>query len=431
MNFVSEYDAVVVGAGIIGLATAYYIKKQRPNNRVLVIDKMSAAGQGNTAKSAAMFRCFFYSNTNLTLVDTTVESFKYIQNQLNVDLKLRWAGYLWLFSKEHYKIVEPVLKSMAEKGLEYKIYEKEELTKRLNLRTEVTTDEEAQLMGLADVEKGIFVPKAGSIDIDLLVQFYEAEFKKMGGETRYNTKAEKILVEPEEPLGMPDEPFFWQKSRAAGVITNKGTVKAKKTIIATGAWANTLLHQVGVYAPMEPIKRQLFSVKASTPALNQLLKVEGFNVENCMPFTILPEPAVYIKPALEENAFWLSYGDHFPRAFKLEDDPQPEENFYRYGIYQVVTKYFPQFLGAQPYSSWAGQYAFNTIDGQPVVFEKNDLLLVGSCSGSGNMKGDALGRIAAALYAGEEYANLFGGKKFRVSDLSMAKRNVEPEKLII
>ncbi|MCW3984945.1 MAG: FAD-binding oxidoreductase [Candidatus Bathyarchaeota archaeon] len=427
----TEYDAVIVGAGIIGLATAYHVKKQRPNDRILVIDKMSTAGQGNTAKSAAMFRCFFYSRTNLTLVDTTVEFFKHVQTQLGVDLRLRWAGYLWLFSKEHYRIIEPLLKSMAESGLEYEVYEKEDLTKRLNLRTEVAKDEEAQMMRLADVEKGVFVPKAGSIDIDLLVQFYEAEFKKLGGEIQYNTIAEKILVDPEEPLGMPDEPFFWQKSRAAGVNTNKGTIKAKKTIIAAGVWANTLLHQIGVYAPMEPIKRQLFSVQASTTELRQLLNVEGFNAENCMPFTILPEPAVYIKPALEENAFWLSYGDHFPRAFKLEDDPQPEENFYRYGIYQVVTKYFPQFLGAQPYGSWAGQYALNTIDGQPVIFEENDLLVVGSCSGSGNMKGDALGRIAAALYMGEEHANLFGNKEFKVDDLGIAKRNVEPEKLII
>ena len=427
----TEYDAIIVGAGIIGLATAYHIKKQHPNDRVLVIDKMGTAGQGNTAKSAAMFRCFFYSQTNLTLVDSTVEFFKHIQNQLGVDLKLRWAGYLWLFSKERYTMIEPVLKSMAENGLEHEVYEKEELEEHLSITTKVTHDEEAQMIGLADVEKGVFVPKAGSIDIDLLVQFYESELTKMGGEIRYSTKAEKILVEPEEPLGMPDEPFFWQKSRAAGIDTNKGVVRAKKTIIAAGVWANNLLHQVGVYAPMEPIKRQLFSVKASTPTLKRLLNAKGFNAENCLPFTILPEPAVYIKPALEEEAFWLSYGDHFPRAFKLEEDPQPEENFYRYGIYQAVTKYFPQFLSAQPYGSWAGQYALNTIDGQPTIFEENDLLVVGSCSGSGNMKCDAIGRIAASLYMHEEYADLFEGRKFKVTDLGMTKRNVKPEKLII
>ncbi len=427
----ADYDAVIVGAGIIGMATAYHIKRQSPQDSVLVIDKLSAAGQGNTAKSAAMFRCFFNSRTNLTLVNTTVEFFKHVQNQLGKDLRLTWTGYLWLFSEDRYKTMEPILKQMASEGLKCDLYEAEDLAEKLKVETDVNKDEESQMMGLANIEKGVFIPKAGSIDIDLLVQFYERAFKEMGGEVRYNTRAERILVEAEEPLGMPDEPFFWQKSRAAGVSTNRGTIKAKKTIVAAGVWANTLLNGVGVYAPMEPIKRQLFSVKASTEPLRQLLNVKGFNAQDCIPFLILPDPTVYMKPALEENAFWLAYGDHFPRAFKLEDDPQSEENFYRYGIYQVLTKYFPQFSGAQLYGSWAGQYALNTIDGQPVIFEQNDLLVAGSCSGSGNMKCDALGRIAAAQYRGEETVDLYGDETFRVSDLGMTKRRVEPEKLII
>jgi len=378
-----------------------------------------------------MFRCFFYSRTNLTLVDTSVEFYRYVHETLKVDLKLKWTGYLWLFSEQDYKEAEPVLKSMSERGLEYKLYEEKALTEKLKMNTRVTSDEEAQMMKLADVNIGVFVPKAGSIDIDELVKFYETEFKKMGGETQYNTCVEGIIVEPEYSLGIPNEPYFWQNPRATGVKTNKGVIKAKKTIIAAGAWASTLLDQVGIDVPSKPIKRQLFSVRANNEELRRLLYVKGFGKEGCMPFTILPKPRVYVKPALEEDAFWFSYGDHFPRAFKLEDDPQSEENYYKYGIYQVVTKYFPQFIGCQPHGSWAGQYALNTIDGQPVIMEENDVIVVGSCSGSGNMKADAVGRIAAALYAGEEYAVLHGEKEFKVSNLGLKKRNVEPEKLII
>jgi FAD-dependent oxidoreductase domain-containing protein 1 len=427
----SEYDAVIVGAGIFGLATAYHIKKLKPQDRILVIDQLSAAGQGNTAKSAAMFRCFFYSRTNLTLVDTSVEFYRYLSEQLKIDLKLKWTGYLWLFSEQDYKDVEPVLKSMAERGLEYKICDEKELAEKLKMNTHVSSDEESQMMGLLDANVGVLVPKAGSIDIDELVKFYETEFKKMGGETQYNTRTESVIVEPETSLGIPDEPYFWQNPHASGVKTNKGTIKAKKTIIAAGTWASSLLDQVGIDTPSKPIKRQLFSVRANTEPLKQLLHAKGFTQEGCMPFTILPKPRVYIKPALEEEAFWFSYGDHFPRAFKLEDDPQPEENYYKYGIYQVATKYFPQFIDCQPNSSWAGQYALNTLDGQPVIFEEDDVIVVGSCSGSGNMKADAIGRIAAALYAGKEYALLHGEKEFKVGDLSIKKRNVEPEKLII
>jgi len=94
-------------------------------------------------------------------------------------------------------------------------------------------------------------------------------------------------------------------------------------------------------------------------------------------------------------------------------------------------KYFPQFLGTQLHGSWAGQYALNTNDGQPVIFEEDDLLVAGSCSGSGNMKSDAIGRIVAALYMGRELASLHGEKEFRISDLSVKERSVESERLII
>jgi len=51
-----EYDAVIVGAGILGLSTAYHIKNRHPNTQVLVVDKLNAAGQANTAKSSGAFR---------------------------------------------------------------------------------------------------------------------------------------------------------------------------------------------------------------------------------------------------------------------------------------------------------------------------------------------------------------------------------------
>jgi glycine/D-amino acid oxidase-like deaminating enzyme len=426
-----EYDAIIVGAGVLGLSTAYHIKNLCPNDKILVVDKLGAAGQGNTAKSAAMFRSFFYSHTNLTLADTSIDFYKHLQEDLGVNLKIKWPGYLWLFSEQEYRRLEPALKKLDGRGLKHKVYEKEELTKRFKLNTDVATEEDSKRIGLVDVDKGVFVPKAGSLDVDNLVNFYESEFTKLGGETQYNTKVKEILTEARDPLGIPGEPYFWQESRVAGVNTNKKKINAKKTVIAAGAWTPFLLDQVGINSHVKARKRQIFSVKADTKELKELLWTEGFNHEGCIPFTILPKPRVYLKPALEEDAFWFCYGDEFPREFKMEEDPKTEENFYQFGIYQVVVKYLPQFVGKQPFTSFAGQYAVNTIDGQPVIFEENDLMVVGGASGSGIMKADAIGRVAASLYAEKEYATLFGGKQFKVSELGMTERKVEPEKLVI
>jgi glycine/D-amino acid oxidase-like deaminating enzyme len=427
----TEYDALVVGAGIIGLATAYHIKSRDPEANVLVVDKLAAAGQGSTAKSAAAFRCLFYSGTNFALADSSVEFYKHIQDDLKFNLKLRWAGYLWLFDKDGYRKMLPVLEDLAGKSFQYKEYDEGELTKKLGMKTNFADDEEAQLMGLGNVHKGILIPKAGLIDVDSLIKFYESGFLKLGGKIQYNTDVTEIIVEPRQPLGMPGEPYFWQDATIAGAKTTKGLVRAKKTIIAAGAWSSQLLDPIGIECFIKARKRQVFSVKAKTEALKKLLFTREFTNAGCLPFTIVPKPSAYIRPAPEEDALWLAYADEFPRAYKIEDNPEPEENFYRYGLYQVLVKYFPQLMDCQPFSAFAGLYEINTIDGQPMIFEENGLMVVGGASGSGIMKADAIGRIAAALYKGEEYANLFGDRKFKVSDLGLKNRNIEPEKLVI
>lgn len=427
----ADCDVLIVGAGIIGLSAAYHIKNKNPRLNVLVVDKLGAAGQGSTAKSAAAFRCLFASRTNFALADSSAEFYKHVQDDLKINLKLRWAGYLWMFDETGYRKMLPVLRDLASKGFGYSEYDGDELAKKLNMRTSLAEDEEAQLMGLANVHKGILIPKAGLIDVDSLVKFYESEFIRLGGKIQYNTRVDEVVVEPSQPLGMPGEPYFWQDTLIAGVKTTKGLLRAKNTLIAAGAWASQLLDPLGIECFIRAKKRQIFSVKAETDALRRLLFSQEFTSAGCLPFTILPKPSAYIDPAPEEDALWLAYADEFPRAFKIEDNPEPEEDYYRFGLYQVFVKYFPQFKDRQPFSAFAGLYEINTIDGQPLIFEENGLLVVGGASGSGILKADAIGRIAAALYSGEEYALLYGDRKFRVSDLGLKNRNVEPEKLVI
>lgn len=427
----TEYDALIVGAGIIGLSTAFHLKSRNPELNILVVDRLGAAGQGSTAKSAAAFRCLFHSRTNFALADSSAEFYKHVQDDLGFDLKLKWAGYLWMFDEDGYRKTLPVLKDLAERGFKYTEYDEDELAKKLGMHTNFVNDEEAKTMGLGNVHKGIVIPKAGLIDVDSLVKFYESEFLKLGGKMQYNTAVREIIVEPRQPFGIPGEPYFWQDATITGVNTNKGPVKAKKTIIATGAWASQLLDSLGIECFIKAKKRQVFSIKAKSDALKKLLFNKEFTNAGCLPFTILPRPSAYIRPAPEEDALWLAYADEFPRAFKIEDEPEPEENYYKFGLYQVMVKYFPQLTDCQPFSAFAGLYEINTIDGQPLVFEENGLMIVGGASGSGILKADAIGRIATSLYRGEEYALLHGDKKFKVSDLGLKNRNIEPEKLVI
>ena len=138
-----------------------------------------------------------------------------------------------------------------------------------------------------------------------------------------------------------------------------------------------------------------------------------------------------MKSELTEGSIWLGCADWIPRKFELEEDPQAEEDYYTNNVYHALVMYFPDFEDVRPMNSWAGQYAVNSFDESPVIYKEEGFLYIGAGSGSGIMKGDSLGRIASALYYGEEEAELYGGRKFKVADLGVHHRNIEPEKFVI
>ena len=44
-----DCDILVIGAGILGLSTAYHAKLANPGSRVTVVDRFEGPGQGNSA----------------------------------------------------------------------------------------------------------------------------------------------------------------------------------------------------------------------------------------------------------------------------------------------------------------------------------------------------------------------------------------------
>ncbi|MEM2996712.1 MAG: FAD-binding oxidoreductase, partial [Candidatus Bathyarchaeia archaeon] len=97
-----ECDVLVIGAGILGLSSAYHLKVRHPNKRILVVERFGGPGQGNSAKSEGAFRNVFGSETNYLLADSTIDWLIHLQEDLGYDLKLARIGYLWLFSEKQY-----------------------------------------------------------------------------------------------------------------------------------------------------------------------------------------------------------------------------------------------------------------------------------------------------------------------------------------
>lgn len=437
----TKFDAVVIGAGVIGMASAYYIKKGSPEKKVLVLERYADVGQGNTARSNAMFRNTFTSSDNQVLAGSSIDFYLHVQRELGVDIGIDLIGYLWAMSPRSLASSERHIKRMQDNGVEVRLYDRSELERSIpGLVTSFDGSEEAGLMKLEDIAAAMLGKKCGRLAPDNLTGFYRDQFLKMGGEISFNTEAERLVFEAVDGLGIQGEPFAWQEGRVAGMRTGDGrVVKADRVVVAAGAWNSELLDGSGIDGHVKNKKRQAFGLPVKgNPMLEKLLMSRGFNESEVLPFTILPKSGLYLKPVKEEGEFIVACEDDINRPFITVPEHdlekyQAEPDYYEMSIYHVLREYLPQFEGVRPNRMWAGLYSYNTIDNMPYVFEQDGVIAVGGDSGSGVMKGDALGRVVAAVYEDGEDASaeFYGGKQYQASRLGFKSRRVEREEWVI
>ena len=423
----ADYDVVTLGGGIFGLASAYHILRQNRKLHVLVIDKEGDVGQGNTAKSAGGFRAgLFTSEANRVLSDTSVDFYTHVQEKSGVELGLEFTGYLIILSPREFEVDEPAIQQF-QKEKKVRVLNSGELREKLNMNVDFTGDEEALILGAHNVKVGLLGFKCGHLQADKLASFYKKEMLDMGGEFMFNTRVERLVLGADRPLNIPREPRVWQRKKVTSVVTDRGTTSADFVVMALGAWTAQLLDPLGIDCMAKPKKRQLFVVKPDTEGLQALFYTEGMNQYNVIPMTFIAG-GPYFKADRSERTFWVAMADDLGRDFGLDDNA--EDNYYYDSIHPVLSKYFPQFQNARPINKWAGSYHVNSLDGNPVIFREANMIVACGGSGTGIIKGDAVGRIVAALHSGDAQARLFGDLPFDTQKLSISSRNVDRERFI-
>ena len=424
-----HYDVLIVGAGVIGLSIAYHVKETNPALSVLVVDRKPAPAQGDTAKSMAAVRDMFTSDANQLLASSSIDFYKHVETKLGFDLNLELIGYLWLLSETQFQSFESIAPEMIREGIQFKVHEPAEVSRMIPDLVLSPSSDQSKLMGLEGVYKAVHGLKCGTVAPDLIAKFYETEYRKLNGEFQLGIEAKKLRLVAKDSLELPGEPYIWQEKSIAGIETTKGPILADTTIVALGARTATLFDPLGIDCYVKPKKRQIFQFKGSK--LDGLLNTKGFNKENTIPLTILPKSGVLFRPVRGEKSIWVTAADDVGRAFSIEEDPVAEEDYFTMSIYPILSEYFPCFTNLRPATSWAGFYDVNSLDGTPVVDRIDNCILATGMSGSGIMKADAIGRLAAALYYEESEATLFGNRTISTTRLGLVNRNVGHEQFVI
>jgi glycine/D-amino acid oxidase-like deaminating enzyme len=261
----------------------------------------------------------------------------------------------------------------------------------------------------------------GSLSGMALAQHYGQEFRSLGGEVKLGSEVGFVQLSGEEALFAP-----WSDVNALSVVSTSGELfSAKVVLFACGAWSHQILSRIGIFSGVLPKKRQLFGIKLDDPStvLNSLEPAQ-------VPAMILPAGGAYIKPMLDKNMILVGLADELGQPFGMAD-PDPDRDYIEWAIRPVLSHYFPDLKDYELKLKWAGYYAYHWPDKNPVVERVSNIYWASGTSGSGIMKADALGRIAASKILGLKDAELFDGSRIVVDDLSLRSRNVEMERFVI
>lgn len=169
-------DIIIIGAGIVGLATGYKLLKQRPNTRLTIIDKESSLAAHQTGHNSGVIHSGLYYKPGSLKAKNCISGYhQLVQFCQEHSIKFELCGKVVVATSEE---EVPIMNTLYERGKQNGL----EGLKLLNASE--LKDYEPHVAGIA----AIHVPQTGIVDYTEVAASYAAEIRSMGGEIRLNEK---------------------------------------------------------------------------------------------------------------------------------------------------------------------------------------------------------------------------------------------------
>jgi len=246
-----SYDVVVIGAGVHGLATAYYLAANHGVRRVAVVDK-GYVGGGGSGRNTAIIRSNYLTPEGVRFYDRSVRLYQTLAADLNFNIMFAQRGHLTLAHNDG------SLRTMRWRA---------EVNKLEGIDSEVIGPDEIKgLVPFMDTSAhtrypilgALYHPPGGIVRHDAVNWGYARAADALGVQIHQNTEVLGISVDG---------------GRVTGVTTNKGEISAPTVINCTAGWACLIADMVGVSLPIithplqaavtEPVKMFLEAVVVS------------------------------------------------------------------------------------------------------------------------------------------------------------------------
>lgn len=198
-----QYDAIIIGAGIIGANLGFEMSKA--GYRTLNIDKLPAAGYGSTANSCAIVRCHYSTWPGVAMAYEGFHFWKDWADYLEVDDERGVAGFVqcgavYVGDNERYE--NKVLPLFDEIGIEYETWDVNEMADKVSYLDTGSyappkrPNEDAFWEDpAAEITSAVHTPIAGYItDPQLATHNLQRAAEAKGGEFMFSTEVVDIRV---------------------------------------------------------------------------------------------------------------------------------------------------------------------------------------------------------------------------------------------
>lgn len=361
MTATPGFDAIVIGAGSVGNPTAYFLARE--GLRVLVLDELSASGQGQNKAAIGGVRATHSDPAKIELCQQSLEIFSHWKETTGKDIGWKPGGYCFPAFDEK---VESTLRSLLAIQKQYHL--NIDWLDAEGIRRIVPGINPQGLRG------GTFSPDDGQVSPLRASESFTNEAARLGAVFRYQESVASLLLEDHTVVG---------------VRTDRTEYRAPAVVLTAGVHADRIGRTVGLNIPILPESHE---AGISAP-------VQDF----------LGPLVVDLRPGPEGKTANFYFGQDSDGQIIFCYTPRPSfpgEN--RTSTYEFMpiaaarlVEIIPRLRNLSIRRVWRGLYPM-TPDGSPIVGKapRTDGLFlgVGMC-GQGFMLGPGIGLNLASLVA--------------------------------
>jgi sarcosine oxidase subunit beta len=248
------YDALVVGGGGHGLATAYYLAKNHGIRNVAVLER-GWLGGGNTGRNTTIVRSNYLFPQSARLYDFSLRLYEGLSRELNFNIMLSQRGLVVLAHSRHdLDAITRWANAMCMNGIDVDILSRSQVAAQAPL-LEMSPQARFPILG------GFLQRRAGTARHDAVAWGYARAADALGVDIIQNCEVTGFVKNA--------------AGHIAGVDTSRGRIACERIGIAAAGHSSVLARLAGFTLPVTSYALQAMVTEPVKPALDIVLLSPG------------------------------------------------------------------------------------------------------------------------------------------------------------